>query len=122
MRTILTGLLVVGTTILSACSGGSGGGGDSSPLDEPGNADAGVEPDCSLDLTDCGGTCSDLSTDNLTRGGCGQVCMVDEVCSLGQCELIAPQRTPYGAGGTANGVVHKGDHACVAKGTRGLES
>ncbi len=41
--------------------------------------------DCPSGMTDCGGTCVDLSTDRDHCGACGTACAIHEICSAGAC-------------------------------------
>ncbi len=40
---------------------------------------------CSGGLTDCGGTCADLNTDNSNCGACGMPCGAGKTCQSGVC-------------------------------------
>src|SRR5262249_10983250 len=41
---------------------------------------------CALGLTNCSGSCADLSIDNLHCGMCGVVCRGGATCNGGQCK------------------------------------
>jgi hypothetical protein len=43
---------------------------------------------CKDDLTDCGGTCVDTTTDRANCGGCGKACLANEDCCASMCTRI----------------------------------
>jgi FtsP/CotA-like multicopper oxidase with cupredoxin domain len=45
------------------------------------------KPDCKGSASVCGGTCTDLRTDNANCGACGTVCDAGQLCSAGTCAL-----------------------------------
>lgn len=50
-------------------------------------------PDCvDLGLTDCGGACTDVTSDPSNCGACGTVCAADETCAAGIC--LGPELPP----------------------------
>lgn len=51
------------------------------------DASADATPACPTDLSDCDGSCRDLTTDRAHCGACGTECAAGEVCSAGSCEL-----------------------------------
>jgi hypothetical protein len=44
-----------------------------------------VAAGCGAGLTDCGGYCADLSSDETDCGACGDPCAIGFFCDVGQC-------------------------------------
>ncbi len=58
-----------------------------------------VGAECNVGLTECGGECVDLTTDNLNCGACGVACPGGRICHEGlYCEAFEPGTA--GSGGT----------------------
>ena len=45
---------------------------------------------CGTGLADCGGSCTNLSTDEANCGACGSTCGAGEVCIAGSCSFSCP--------------------------------
>ncbi|NOY91787.1 MAG: hypothetical protein GXP55_11375 [Deltaproteobacteria bacterium] len=72
-------------------------GGDSSVTTDAGGdsamgTDAGDAGRCASGLRDCGGGCTDVSSDSLNCGSCGLVC-ADSTCVGGVCDSSCPVET-----------------------------
>ncbi len=61
-----------------------------------GNDDGGTDggPACPAGQTECGSACADVSSDRMNCGGCGNVCLSGEVCSVGACGISCGGSTP----------------------------
>jgi hypothetical protein len=91
-RTRRTTLRLLGSALLGALLPGSRSEvARAAQIDVAGPPPAGVSlVDCAAQgLTDCGGYCTNLSSDTRNCGGCGIYCSADQLCANGVCQLSA---------------------------------